>query len=181
MGYVIYCLLGIYILPIIILLLAFAMSHGFSCPNVMIDFTLALSPIFQSQLRNALGTIVVPFVTALATSQRQLSLSCQDKPIESNKKFRKKNTSQDKNIDKNKSTTSRYRLFIVLVILFFLTLISYGVTQMRSSTLIQQLSETDPEKLNSIKEFLKNMTESYMKELLAYISIVLGISKSKGE
>ena len=146
-----YTLLVLYTLPLFILLFTDFVSTGFIMPSSWIEFSIALCGIYLASARDTLGTVVVPLVTAYsATSlQREDTIGRDTKCI-----------------------------FFVLVAIFILSILVYCSVKTRLDILLAQLTETDQSILSTSKEKLITMTESYVKETLAYIALVLGISQS---
>ncbi len=146
-----YTLLGLYSLPLLIIMVTFSVSDGFAASSSWSEFSIALSGIYLSPTRDSLGTFVVPFVTAYAITTIQKGAG-----IERETKI----------------------LFFVLVAIFIVSILVYCAINMRVDLLITNLSETNQSILSGSKEKLLAMAESYVKESLAYISLLLGISQS---
>lgn len=146
-----YTLLGLYSLPLLIILVTFAVSDGFAASSSWSEFSIALSGIYLSPTRDSLGTFVVPFVTAYSITTIQKGAG-----IERETKI----------------------LFFVLVAIFIVSILVDCAINMRVDLLITNLSETNESILSGSKEKLLAMAKSYVKESLAYISLLLGISQS---
>lgn len=147
-----YTLIALYAIPIFVLLAAFALSSGFSEGSASLDFSIALSGIYFTSTRDALGTFVVPFVTAF--SVRQISGQ------------------------QGKYSKQTMALFFVLVVLFLLSMFANAIMQMRWDSFLAQVEEANAEILKGAKDKLLGVTEAYVKELLAYISLLLGVTQA---
>ncbi len=146
-----YTLLGLYSLPLFIILVTFSVSNGFATSSIWSEFSIALSGIYLSPTRDSLGTFVVPFVTAYAITTIQKRARIERQTI---------------------------ILFFVLVTIFIASVLVYCAINMRIEKLIVNLDETNQSIIIKSKEKLLLMSESYVKETLAYISLLLGISQS---
>jgi hypothetical protein len=146
-----YTLLVLYSLPLLVLLITFLVSSGFTESSSLIEFSIALSGIYLTPTRDTLGTFVVPFVTAYATTTIQ------------------------KGVGVERATLV---FFFVLVAIFLLSILVYCAVNMRVDLLLTQLSETNQSVLSGSKEKLLAVAASYVKETLAYISLLLGISQA---
>jgi hypothetical protein len=133
------------------MLTSFFASDGFTISSSWIEFSIALSGIYLTPIRDALGACVVPFITAYAVTSIQ-----QDTKIEIETRV----------------------LFLSIVGIFLLSILAYCAIKMRIDVFLGQLSATNQTELSGVKVKLLSMAESYVKEVLAYISLLLGISKS---
>ena len=146
-----YSLLVLYSLPLIVLLITFAATEGFAEASLWAEFTVALSKVYLSPVRDALGTFVVPFLTAYAVSSIQKGVEIKLQTLV---------------------------MFFVLILIFVVSILVYCAVDMRGESLVQSLQEWDQGKLKSFSDDLKSMSGSYVKETLAYISLLIGISQS---
>jgi len=147
-----YTLLLLYALPVLVLLIAFAFSSGFALHSQWLEFSVALSGIYFTNTRDALGTFVVPFVTAFSVSRLQP--------------------------DEGRYHPQTLRLFFVLVGLFLASMLCYSVVSMRVNEFVSQLNESSPGALAETKTRLLNVSAAYVKESLAYISLLLGVAQA---
>jgi hypothetical protein len=122
-----YTLLVLYSLPLLVLLITFLVSSGFTESSSLIEFSIALSGIYLTPTRDTLGTFVVPFVTAYATTTIQ------------------------KGVGVERATLV---FFFVLVAIFLLSILVYCAVNMRVDLLLTQLSETNQSVLSGSKEKL---------------------------
>jgi hypothetical protein len=152
MNAIVFTLLGLYSLPLFVLLVTFIVTAGFSEASVWSEFAISLSGIYLSPLRDTLGTFAVPFITAYAVTTVQKDTSVAPDTL---------------------------RLFYTLVLLLVVAITTYCVTDMRVSVLLSQLMEGDADKLEKFKERLLGISSAYVKELLVYISLLLGITGTK--
>jgi len=149
-----YTLLVLYSLPLFVLLITFVVSSGFTASSSWIEFAIALSGIYLTPTRDTLGTFVVPFITAYATTTIQKGIGIERETL---------------------------TFFFVLVTIFLLSILVYCAVNMRVDLLLTQLSETKESVLSGSKEKLLAVASSYVKETLAYISLLLGISQAPKE
>lgn len=141
----------LYALPLLIIGVTAVASSGFSEASSLVEFSVALSGVYLGPTRDTLGTFVVPFITASAA------------------------TSIHKGAGIERETKV---IFIVLVVLFVLSALVFCEVQMHADILVHQLNTENQESLKGVDEKLKNMSESYIKEILGYISLLLGISQT---
>jgi hypothetical protein len=146
-----YTLLLLYALPVLVLLLAFALSSGFTVASPWLDFSVSLSGIYFTETRDALGTFVVPFVTAFSVGRLPARESYHPQTLV---------------------------MFFVLVLLFVLSMLAYSLVNMRAEAFVAQLDESAGEVLKQIKQRLLDVSTAYVKESLAYISLLLGVAQA---
>lgn len=146
-----YTLLLIYSLPMLVLLAAFALSSGFSASSPWLEFSVSLSGIYFTTTRDALATFVVPFITAFSVGRVESGTSIHRRTLV---------------------------LFFVLVALFLLSMLSYSLVTMHIETFVQQLNTASSDALKQIKQQLLDVCSAYVKETLAYISLLLGVAQS---
>lgn len=141
----------LYALPLFIIGITAIASSGFTEASGLVEFSVALSGVYLGPTRDTLGTFVVPFITAYAA------------------------TSLHKGIGIERETMG---IFIVLVALFVLAALVFCEVQMHADILVGQLNTINQEVLKGVDEKLKNMSEAYIKEILGYISLLLGITQT---
>ncbi len=146
-----YTLLGLYAIPLFLILATFAASNGFTETSKFIDFGLALVALYSADTRETLGTFVVPFVTAYAVADAQ---------------------------GKGKVAAKTVWLFGTLTTLFLLSVVAYCAVHTRVDVMLGQTSVDGETLLKSRGEFL-SISSAYVKELLVYISLVIGISQAR--
>jgi hypothetical protein len=146
-----YTLLLIYALPLLVLLAAFALSSGFATSSPWLEFTVSLSGIYFTSTRDALATFVVPFITAFSVGRIESGTTIHRQTIV---------------------------LFLVLVGLFLLSMLSYSLVNMYIESFVQQLSTASSESLKQVRQQLLDVCAAYVKETLAYISLLLGVAQS---
>jgi hypothetical protein len=152
MMFVAYTLLLLYAMPVVVLLAAFAFSAGFTLHNLWLEFAVALSGIYFTGTRDALGTFVVPFLTAFSVSRMQ--------PVE------------------GRYHPQTLTFFFVLVALFIASMLCYSLMSMRADTFVSQLDQSSGVALKEIKTRLLDVSAAYVKESLAYISLLLGVAQA---
>lgn len=146
-----YTLLALYALPLIVILVTFVASDGFSISSPAISFSMALAGLYASDVRETLGTFVVPFIMAYAVAGAQ-----KDARIESRTLW----------------------LFFTLAALFVASIIVYCAITTSVNTMLAQSDEGTEAVISSRQNFLA-MSEAYVKELLVYISLLIGISQAR--
>lgn len=145
-----YVLLLLYALPLIVILAAFVVSDWFTASSPMIEFSMALAGLYALDVRPTLGTFVVPFVTAYAVA----------------------------GVQKNDRLEAKTMwLFFTLTLLFLMSIVVYGAIQLRVDQMIGQTSQSKVISTDAKENFL-SMSVAYVKELLVYISLVIGISRA---
>lgn len=147
-----YTLIALYSIPVVVLLGAFLISGGFQQGGFALDFSVALAGIYFASTREALGTFVVPFVTAFSAGQ----ISGKE----------------------DKYSKKTLTLFFVLVALFLISMFSYAIISMRWESFLAQLDEANDAILRNAKSQLLGMSSAYVKESLAYISLLLGVTQA---
>lgn len=147
-----YTLITLYSIPVLVLLGSFLLSDGFQQGSFALDFSVALAGIYFTATRDALGTFVVPFVTAFSAGQ----ISGEE----------------------GKYSKKTMALFFVLVALFLLSMLCYAVINMRWESFLAQLNEANSAVLKNAKEQLLGVSAAYVKESLAYISLLLGVTQA---
>lgn len=149
-------LLALYILPLIIITITYVMSSSFTTPGsgVFFGYSIALTKIYLGPMRETLGTFVVPFITAYAVSSIQKGMGFE----------------RDTKI-----------IFFLMVAAFLLAIIVYCMMDTGVNQLLAESMINDQTELKETRIKLLQMPESYIKETLAYISLLLGISHSKVE
>lgn len=145
-----YVLLGLYSLPLLVILATFVLSDGFTKSSPVIEFNMALAGLYASDVRETLGTFVVPFIMAYAVAGVQRSGRVQARTL---------------------------WLFLVLVVLFVISIIVYCAVTTRIDLMLSQTSVAPAFVMESKKQFLL-ISSSYVKELLVYISLLIGISQA---
>lgn len=151
MLFVTYTLLFLYAAPVFVLLLAFFMSDGFRLASDWLEFSVSLSGIYFTETRNSLATFVVPFVTAYSTGR----------------------LSAERGMNRGAVT-----LFMVLVCLFCLSILAYSLVSMHIDKFVANLSEDSSTLLRDAERKLLDVAAAYVKETLAYISLLLGVAQS---
>ena len=149
--FVTYVMLALYALPLFVIAVVSIATDGFSRSTLGLDFTISIAGVFMSPTRDALGTFVVPFIMAYSVTavRRRSGLE-----------------------------RSALQLFVLLVALFLLSLCTHCIVDMRIDQLIHQLTTDDQQRLNEIRTNLPALTQAYIKETLAYVSLILGISRT---
>jgi hypothetical protein len=134
-----------------VLLVTFVVTYGFTLSSNWNDFSIVLCGIYLTLIRDLLGICVVPFITAhaITTVQKGAGIEIETKAI-----------------------------FFTLVTIFILSILVYCALKVQITDLLHQLSETDQSILKKTEENLLRMSESYIKETLTYIALLLGISQS---
>ena len=146
-----YVLLALYSLPLIVILTTFVISDGFTKSSSTIEFSMALAGLYASDVRETLGTFVVPFIMAYAVAGAQ----------------------------KNDRIEARTLwLFFSLAILFVVSIVVYCAVTTRIDLMLSQTSANKEFVIESKRQFL-SMSASYVKELLVYISLLIGISRAR--
>jgi hypothetical protein len=146
--FVCYALLMLYALPLIVILFAFVSSDWFTKSSALISFSMSLASLYASNVRETLGTFIVPFVTAYAVAGVQKG---------------------------NRLEARTLWLFVTLIGLFLMSIVVYSAIQTKVDTMLGQTSVPKPDRLAAKNQFL-SMSASYVKELLVYISLLIGIS-----
>lgn len=149
--WLLYPILIVYFLPILALAAAALITDGFTVQDESLSFARIMASDFYDSLRQTIGVIFVPFLTAYAVQ----AVSSQAKvPI------------------------STAALFFVLLTFFVITIVMYGLIDIKQITLDRNTVRVNG-KAESLSAFFKTATTVYAKELLAYIAIVLGITLKK--
>lgn len=148
--FVCYALLFLYALPLIVILIAFISSDWFKASSPTIVFSMSLAGLYASEIRETLGTFVVPFVTAYAVAGVQKGGRLEPRTI---------------------------WLFFTLVLLFLISVVVYSAIDQKVVTMLSQTSVGKDEAQEAKVHFI-SMSKSYVKELLVYISLVIGISNA---
>lgn len=147
-----YTLIALYSIPVLVLLISFLLSGGFQQGSFALDFSVALAGIYFTATRDALGTFVVPFVTAFSVGQ----ISGEE----------------------GRYSKKTMALFFVLVLLFILSMLCYAIINMRWESFLAQLNEANTTILKNAKDQLLGVSSAYVKESLAYISLLLGVTQA---
>ena len=145
-----YSLLFLYALPLIVIIAAFAMSGWFSSESPLIEFSISLAALYASEVRESLGTFVVPFVTAYAVAGVQKS-------------------------DRLEARTTW--LFLTLTLLFLMAIVVNGAIRLKVDVMIAQTGFAKAVSIEA-KDNLLLMSKAYVKEILVYISLLIGISRA---
>ncbi|SEK10703.1 MULTISPECIES: hypothetical protein [unclassified Variovorax] len=149
--WILYPILVVYFLPILAIAWAAIITDGFAADNVSLSFAQVMASDFYGALRQTIGVIFVPFLTAYAV----------------------KIVSAEARIP-----ISTAALFYILLSFFVLTVVMYGVVDVNRERLAHYDTTVDGKQV-SLPVFFRAATTTYAKELLAYIAIVLGISLKK--
>lgn len=147
-------LIFIYILPLLVLTIAFFESQHFKQPSLISESFVAMVDVYLANTRDTLGSFMLPFLTANTFAE-----------------LRKENSSQ---VDNEKF----HNFFYVLVGIFMLSIFVYCLVTLNIESLISNLNETNESKVNQIKLETEVMTKSYIKETIGFIALMLGIEKS---
>ncbi|MDH5833396.1 hypothetical protein [Luteimonas kalidii] len=145
-----YVLLGLYALPLIVLLATFIASDWYTRSSPTITFSMAIAGLYASDVRETLGTFVVPFIMAYAVAGVQ-----KDGRIEARTIW----------------------LFATLTFLFLLSIVVYCAITTRVDVMLGQ-TDALPEVVSKSREHFLAMSRDYVKELLVYISLLIGISQA---
>lgn len=145
-----YALLALYALPLIVLLVTFIASDWYTTSSPTISFSMALAGLYASDVRETLGTFVVPFIMAYAVAGVQ-----KDGRIEARTLW----------------------LFMTLALLFLMSIMVYCAVTTRIDVMLGQTDASAEDVLASRENFLA-MSRAYVKELLVYISLLIGISQA---
>jgi hypothetical protein len=145
-----YALLALYALPLIVLLATFVASNWYTQSSPTIEFSMALAGLYASDVRETLGTFVVPFIMAYAVAGVQ-----KDGRIEARTLW----------------------LFVTLALLFLVSIIVYCAVTTRIDVMLGQ-TDASPEDVLASREHFLAMSRAYVKELLVYISLLIGISQA---
>ncbi len=141
MQYILYVLLFIYGLPLIGIVLSAVWSGFFSSEVQLVYIVSAINQTQLSLLRDTFGSLIIPLVTAYSI----------------------KTISSGQNVPKETK-----QLFTVLIVLFLVSLIFYGIVVSYENHLSKYGM--------SIFQSFKDLTLTYTKETLTYIGLTLGIS-----
>jgi len=145
-----YVLLTLYALPLFIVLFAFLVSSGFTVSSRSIDFSIALAGLYASEIRETLGTFVIPFITAYAVAGVQ-----KERRVEARTLW----------------------LFFSLTTLFLISVVVYSAVQTQIDVMLSQTA-LDADRMMESKDNFLNMSSAYVKELLVYISLLIGITQA---
>lgn len=152
-----FTLLFIYTIPLILIITIFIWSQFSNVSADAYELITQLSGIYLGTTRETIGTFLVPFVTAYAISDIQYE-----------------------NTELKKGTII---ILYTMIIIFVFSIFAYSIIQIKLGTWMSNLDVTDINTLETMKNNLIDMSKSYLKETLAYISLLLGIShvkRSKG-
>lgn len=149
--FVTYTMLALYALPLFVIAIVAFATEGFSRSTLGLDFTISIAGVFMSPTRDALGTFVVPFIMAYSVTTVRRGSGMEHEALQ---------------------------LFVLLVALFLLSLCTHCIVDMRLDQLIHQLKTDDQDRLHEIRQNLPALTQAYIKETLAYVSLILGISRT---
>lgn len=149
--WLLYPILVVYFLPVLAIAWAAIVTDGFRQDSVSVTFAQVMASEFYESLRQTIGVIFLPFLTAYAVK------------VESTQ---------------SKIPISTATLFFILLVFFVITVIVYGVVEIRQPTLDRFNTQIDGKDF-SLRVFFKATTSTYAKELLAYIAVVLGVSLKK--
>lgn len=151
---VLFSLLALYVLPLLLITISYLTTSGFVAPGTgeLFGLSIALTKMYLGPTRETLGTFVVPFITAYAVSKIQKGTGFE----------------RDTKI-----------IFFSMVVIFLLSAAVYCVIHTDVDMLLANMGTADQVALKDAKLKLLQMPESYVKEVLAYISLLLGISHSK--
>lgn len=141
-------LLFLYSLPLLMLLCSAFASRGFKNDSSLLLVTLDVVSQYAETLREAFATFVIPFVTALAAGRWSASTRGGMNPMQ---------------------------IFFVLVILLLIAIGMLAYIHAQEARIMQSLPISDDLAVQKIKEALDLVT-SYVKEVLTYISLLLGVS-----
>lgn len=150
---IVYSLLFVYSLPLLFILLSVFTTDFFSARDDTVHIAHAMSGSFFSLFRDTFGSIIVPLITAYSIPTRQ-----PDQPI----------------------PRQTLRLFFALIGIFLLTVLLYATITYYQDALAK-FNELDAEgKLTKdIPKTFLDTINTYGKETLAYVALLLGLSFKK--
>lgn len=146
-------LLILYCLPLGLLLIATCTSWGFTGQSSFLEMTLTVTTQYFDQLREAFATFVVPFVTAYAVAGSEPNDLRGLRPL---------------------------ALFFILVAMVSTAILLLGFLDSRQESFEHNLELSSRD---ARTEFIhaQSLLISYIKEVLTYISLILGISAIRGK
>ncbi len=141
-------LLVLYSLPLILLIYSAVVTSDFKYESRTMEVTLQIVTQYVETLREAFATFVIPFVTALAAGRWSNSTEGGLKPL---------------------------HLFFILVAILLSAIVILAYMNASSSDIQESLNLSPEEASSQVKQAI-GIASSYVKELLIYISLLLGVS-----
>jgi hypothetical protein len=145
-------LLTLYSLPLALLLLATMTSRGYTMESSFLRVTIIVSSKYFHQLRDAFATFVVPFVTAYSATSRDPSAQ---------------------------GGLKAGTLFFILVGILCAAILLLGTVEANELDFIKNLNMKGTDAKDAFT-LVDGLLTSYVKEVLTYVSLVLGISAMRG-
>lgn len=150
---IVYSLLFIYSIPLLFILLSLYTTDFFTARNNTVYMADAISGTFFSLFRDTFGSIIVPMITAYSIPTRQ-----PNQPIPS----------------------ETLRLFFTLTGIFLLTVVLYAFITYHQDALARFNDfDKDGKLVKDIPAAFFNTINTYGKESLAYLALLLGLSFKK--
>jgi uncharacterized membrane protein YgcG len=145
-----YTLIALYVLPLILLFITWSIG-GFIENRALTNVSLAINTQYVASARSALGTIAMPFVTAYAVLGAQTG---------------------------RKIPTETVCLFLVLVGFWVGSMFLKAFVDPIAAQVLQNLTSQDQTLLQAQRDALTESLSAYPRELLVYISLLLGITQN---
>lgn len=143
-------LLGLYALPLLLTLLGTVTSSGFTHPSAVLDLALQVTLQYIENLRELFAMFVVPFVTAYAAGSAR----------------------------NDSGGLGTVPLFFMLCCLLLTAIVLTGLLNAREDAFFR-IQERSPEEVLDLYNRQKELIAAYTKELLVYISLLLGVRVGK--
>jgi len=144
-------LLTLYALPLLLFLIAAGTSGGFLYKSNFLLLTLQVTTQYLESLRESFATFVIPFVTAYSAAGPKRD---------------------------GTGGLGQLALFFILAALLVVSIVLLGFLNVRSND-FSLIFELEPEAIKTLYEHEQTLLTAYTKELLVYISLLIGIGVGK--
>lgn len=141
-------LLALYSLPLILLALTPFASGGYLEPSVFVEATFKVVARYVAELRDAFAVFVVPFVTAMSSGRWDGAAKGGLKPIHT---------------------------FFIFIAMLTLSIVLHAYIGTKGGA-VASIQVVEPDKAQENVESALAILNTYTKEVLTYISLLLGVS-----
>lgn len=141
-------LLALYSLPLFLLALTPFASDGYLEPSVLVDATFKVVARYVAELRDAFAVFVVPFVTAMSSGRWDGDAKGGLKPIHT---------------------------FFIFIAMLTLSIVLHAYIDTKGGA-VAEIQTTEPDKATENVETALAILNTYTKEVLTYISLLVGVS-----